>query len=285
MSQPRHYVFHASACGVAARIRRPVPMTMEAHGAVSLPVTGGISRAEHPAVQWGERPHAAGAGAKAPYYITFSSASSHVDGDFEDAERAVAMTRGEVPVESLAALTRVTSEVNNLAVIGRVTIGKLVMSLQARGAGGEPCIRCEGSLLEGVAVDGYPVRITLATDFFCEHDTLTKLGAAATAGHNRHCFFDGGAGAQHGFVHRTGTGKATLVTGMAWAGQAHPEATIDGHCITVPDFGKVYFAELFVSAASRRLTMVRFQLGSPDGGDASAGSGDTNGSQWPPTGG
>ncbi|MBS1858623.1 MAG: hypothetical protein JST11_24855 [Acidobacteria bacterium] len=279
MGQPKHYVFHASACAAAARIRRPKPMTMPAHGAAALPITGGESRADHPTCKWPEQPEAGAA-----HYLTFDSVLSHVNGDFEDAAQATAMTRGEVPVESLAALTGVTSEVRNVSVMGRVTAARVVMKLQARSVTWEPSIRCEGSVLEGVAVDGHPVSITLATDFFSQHDTLAKLGDACGTPTHRHCFFDGGEGARHGFVHRNGTGKATLVKEITWAGPAHPNATIDGHCITIPDFGKVYFGELFVTAASRRLTMMRFQLGSPVGGEICLASGDTNGSQWPPTG-
>ncbi len=280
MSQPKHYVFHANACGVAARIRRPADLTLPAHGAVSLPLTGGVSEINHGAVRWDE----GRAPSEAPY-IAFDAVHSRVHGDYEDTARAVAMTRGEVPVETLAAATRVHSEIANLHVLGRVKVARAVMTLQAHSADGEPSIRCDGSTLEGVEVDGHPIRITLATAFFTQHDTLTGLGAAARAGHNRQCFFDAGPSAIHGFIHPNGLGKATLVTGIEWEGRAHPDAAIEGHAIRIPDFGRVYFAELFVTAASRRLTMLRFQLGSPVGGEVCAASGDTNGSQWPPTGG
>jgi len=50
----------------------------------------------------------------------------------------------------------------------------------------------------------------------------------------------------------------------------------------VPDFGKIYFGEMFIKGDSRRLTMVRFQLGSPDGGEVAAAEGETNPSTWPP---
>jgi len=72
---------------------------------------------------------------------------------------------------------------------------------------------------------------------------------------------------------------------MTWAEKQHPEATIDGNTIIIPNYGRVYFGELFVSQAVRRITMARFQLGSDDGGDASAASGDNNGGTWPPIGG
>jgi hypothetical protein len=40
---------------------------------------------------------------------------------------------------------------------------------------------------------------------------------------------------------------------------------------------------MFISAHSRRLTMVRFQLGSPDGGEIVAADGEAPGATFPPT--
>ena len=42
-----------------------------------------------------------------------------------------------------------------------------------------------------------------------------------------------------------------------------PGAKIDEHSVIVPDFGTIFFGELLISAFERRLTMVRFELGSP----------------------
>jgi hypothetical protein len=52
--------------------------------------------------------------------------------------------------------------------------------------------------------------------------------------------------------------------------------------VHVPDFGKIYFGEMFITGESRRLTMVRFQLGSPQGGEISAAEGESNGDTYPP---
>jgi hypothetical protein len=52
--------------------------------------------------------------------------------------------------------------------------------------------------------------------------------------------------------------------------------------VRVPDFGKIYFGELYITGESRRLTMVRFQLGSPHGGEVVAAEGESNGLPWPP---
>jgi hypothetical protein len=56
-----------------------------------------------------------------------------------------------------------------------------------------------------------------------------------------------------------------------------PGAEVEGHTIKVPHFGKIALAEVFAGRNIRTLTMLRFELGSPDGGGGSSGSGTGNG--------
>ena len=282
------YVFHGSATGVAARIRRPVDLTLPVQAASSLPVNGGICENKVGPMSFGPRtppstPATRGLTSMATEYLTFDSASTRVTGDYMDTEQAVAMTRGEVACNRVPALTHVSAEVVNLTVIGRVKVNLATLGLQSQTSSDtQPSIRCDGCRLEGITVDGYPLEIVLDPAFFSTNDTMAKLATAAAAGANPHFFTDAGTAASYGFFNTTGLVKCTLVTSMKWAADPHPDAVIDGNTIAIPNFGTVYFAEMFVGTASRRLTMVRFQLGSDDGGDASAGSGDTNGSSWPP---
>ena len=80
---------------------------------------------------------------------------------------------------------------------------------------------------------------------------------------------------------RNGIIYTTIVESITWTGKPFPGATIDGHVVTVPDFGKIFFGELLVGGSERRLTMVRFELGSEWGGCADGGGVDTNGSYYP----
>ena len=91
-----------------------------------------------------------------------------------------------------------------------------------------------------------------------------------------------GVGKGNGFPEANGTVKCSIVQEIRWDGPPHPTATIHDHVVHVPDFGKIYFGEMFIKGDSRRLTMVRFQLGSPDGGEVAAAEGETNPSTWPP---
>jgi hypothetical protein len=302
MDPTSSYVFRGNASGVSFRVRRPVDLVLPVQAQSSLPATGGVSESRVGPVSFGPRPvptnpPVRGLSSKATAYVTFDSAATTAHGDFLDTEKAVAATRGMAAYGDVPARTTVTSEVTNLSVIDRLKVGLIVMKMQSESkAIGEPCIRVDGSKLENVSVDGYPVEITLNTAFFCDCDTMVKLQAAAATGDNHQYFFDAGPTAPYGFNNSTLSVKCTLVKEMKWAGDSHPDAVINGNAIHIPNFGVVYFGEMFVSHASRRLTMVRFHLGhdnpgvlrrgdsgGDDGGDGSAGSGDTNGTTWPPT--
>jgi len=50
--------------------------------------------------------------------------------------------------------------------------------------------------------------------------------------------------------------------------------------VYVPDFGKLVFGEILITALSRRLTLLRLELGSPEGGDVACAEVESNGI-WP----
>jgi hypothetical protein len=278
MDQPRRYVFTGNASGVSFHIRRPVDAILPVQAASSLPVTGGVSESR---VGKGSLPKPG----SATNYVSFESASTTARGDYVDPKLAVAMTRKEVAFDAVPTLTTVTAEVTGLVVIGRVSIDLAVMSMQAESAEypEEPEIYCKGLRLEGIRVDGYPVRATLAEQFFCDNNTKSKLEKACATGYEPQCFFRANNASGYGFGNPSGMVKCTVVSQLAWADQPNPNATIDGNSIVIPNFGIVYFGEAYITANSRRVTMVRFQLGSEDGGDGSGAAGDTNGEPWPPT--
>lgn len=279
MDQPRRYVFTGNASGLAFHIRRPVDAILPVQAASSLPVTGGVSDSR---VGPGSLPKP---GSATPY-VSFQSASTTARGDYEDPKVAIAMTRKAAPFDGASTYTNVTAEVAGLVVLGRVAIDLAVMSMQAESADypEEPEIYCKGLRLEGIRIDGYPVRVKLAEDFFCENSTMSKLAKACGNGYEPQCFLTANRAAAYGFLNGGSTVKCTLVSELAWEDKAHPNATFERNSIVIPNFGKVYFGESFITPCSRRVSMVRFQLGSDDGGDGSGAAGDTNGADWPPTG-
>jgi hypothetical protein len=277
MDQTRRYLFTGNASGLGFHIRRPVDAVLPVQGNSSLPITGGYHVSKI-------GPGALAKPGSADNYVTFDSVSTSASGNYTDPQKAIAATHYKVGFDEVPTLTTVTSEVTGLMVLGRFYVASAVMNMQARSAvyPGEPSIMCDDTSIGKVAVDGYPLRVTLDEEFFCDNDTFTKLAQAAADGVAPQFFFPANRAAYYGYPNRSRMAKCTLVREMAWEGDPHPDATIDGNCITIPNFGKVFFAELYVTDCSRRMTMVRFQLGSDVGGDGSGAGGDANGLPYPP---
>ena len=120
--------------------------------------------------------------------------------------------------------------------------------------------------------------MTLAVPLFQRYDTQSKLLTAAddpqfvqkSGGHllMKPAGRGKAAAPPTRLLQSYGTTYATIVRSIKWAGDPYPGATIEQHVVTVPDFGKIFFGELLITDQSRRLTMLRLELGSPIGGFA-----------------
>ena len=272
---PRRYVFHGHASGVAAHIRRPEDVFLDVKSSVALPVIGGR-------VQSSEGP------TTLDKWVSFDSATSSAQGDYISAADGKATTLGDLAFDAAATETRVSAQVRGLAILGRVHIANLSLGLISRSAQGtaQPPIRLEGNRIEGIRIDDARLKIELAEGFFTEHDTKDKLKTVHGKGlphHHSRLFLPCKVGEEEvtTFPEADGTVKCTIVQSLEWDGPKHKDAQIHGHVVVVPNFGKIYFGELFVTGNARRLTLVRFQLGSDDGGEVAAGDGQTNGQTWP----
>ena len=273
---PRRHIFHGHASGVSAHIRRPQDQLLPVQGCSTLPVTGG-----HAEQSLGPQ--------SLDKWVSFDAVSTSAHGDYVDAAEGVATTTGAVAFDAAATQTTVKSEVRGLEILGRVHVAHAAVGLVSQSAVGQeqPVIRLEGNVLEGVRIDDSRLAITLAEDFYQVCDTKDKFAKAHAAGmapQHAHLVLplDGSAGPATTFPEANGTVKCTIVQAIRWDGAPHPTATIHGHVVRVPDFGKIYFGEMFITGDSRRITMVRLQLGSPQGGEVVAAEGETNGNDFPP---
>jgi hypothetical protein len=138
-----------------------------------------------------------------------------------------------------------------------------------------------------VSIDGHALNVQLATDVFQKCDTRSKLLAAAddpafvkASGDSllmRATVAGAHSPAAGRLIHACGNTYATIVRSITWADKPYDGATIDHHVVTVPNFGKIFFGELLITDLSRRLSLLRFELGSPDGGSAVAPEVEANG--------
>lgn len=272
----RRFVFRGNAAAFSGRFVRPDDVFLEMPGASSLGVVGGRSVATFK-----------GPAENFKGYLSFDSATTFAEGKFDDREKAIALTHGKVKEETLATSTRVRAEIKGLTVgtEKRLTVGRMVAELRSASpsrVGLEPTIPVGEVAIEGLAIDGFRLRVIFDVSPFNEHDTHAKILRSA----GRATFVK-----QYGQQLLMGRGRtlknrkqihATLATRVEWEGDKDPRADIVGnHMVVVKDFGKIFFGEILINAGSRRLTLMRLELGSDGGGQAGGPDVDVNGG-WSP---
>lgn len=280
MDLRRRFIFRGNAAAIGGRIVRPQDLILENTVASSLTVVGGRSTSS--------------GGRFAPSdYIGYDSATTVAEGVFDDLKQQIELSYQRVHEDALTMTTQVSAAVNGLHVgtkprfVAQTLVATLV-SRSPRGSG-EPSIAVDAATtIAGVSIDGHSLNVQLATSTFQKYDTRAKLLAAADdpqfvkeSGDSllMRATVAGVPGPAAGrLIHACGNTYATIVRSITWAGDPYPGATIDHHVVTIPNFGKIYFGELLITELSRRLTLLRFELGSPDGGSAVAPEVDANGS-------
>ena len=282
MDLTRRFVFRGNAAALGGQMVRPSPIIIDLDGASSLGVSGGRSQAQIKGRAFGD-------------FIKFGSAFTLAEGLFDDAKRASEVSDHKGRQIELNSTTTVTSEVRELA-IGRkplFTTKRLRGTLVSRSpqGSGEPSIApARDTTIQGVSIGGFGLSVNINCGFFQKYDTRSKVLAAAddpktAAAYKNHfvagATVDGHRPGRAGLVQRDGVVYTTIVKEIRWEGKPYPGAKIDGHTVIVPDFGTVFFGELLIGGSERRLTMLRFDLGSPDGGWIDAGDSSSNGSYFP----
>jgi hypothetical protein len=282
MDLTRRFVFRGNAAALGGQMLRPATIIIDLDGASSLGVSGGRSQAQIKGRAFGD-------------FIKFGSAFTFAEGLFDDQKRASDVTNHKGRQVELDSTTTVTSEVRELTV-GRkpvFAVKRLRGTLVSRApqGSGEPSIApARDTTIQGVSIGGCALTVNVNCGVFQKYDTRSKMMAAAddpkSMAANRNHFVGGATVDGHppgraGIVQRDGVIYTTIVKEIRWEGKPYPGAKIDGHTVIVPDFGTAFFGELLIGGSERRLTMLRFELGSPDGGWVDAGDVSSNGSFFP----
>ena len=235
------YHFHAGGHAFSAHFVRPVDVPIAAQAAISLPPIGGFghSRVEDFAVS---------------RLASFKVGETHVAGSWE---------------EPTVVTTSATAILEGLCVLDFLTVDKIVCRLSARyeenGKYPESHIMALGSHFENLRLGGFKVTVTLRHDLLVDSQNFAQLTKKLK-------------GDKHAVV-RNGVAFCSLVKeikvddGLATL----PGFKHHGNRLVVPHFGKIALAEIVATPGSISLTMLRFKLGSPDGGGGSGGSSHTNG--------
>jgi hypothetical protein len=273
MELKRRFIFRGNAAAFGGRIVRPKDTVLEAGGASSLTVVGGRSTWSDKDIRFGDS-------------VRIKSAMTFAEGKFDDTKKLIALTNHQVLEESLTATTVVKAGVKGL-VVGdtpqlKAKSVQASMTSKSPAASDEPAIRIDSETsFDGVTIDGHGLVIEIAHDLFQRYDTRAKLLAAIDdpkffKEYAQH-FYLTGLAERRRLIREGGYIIGTIVKRISWKGAPMSGATIDENSVIVPDFGTVFFGEILITAAERRLTMLRLQLGSPEGGSEAYSEVGTNG--------
>lgn len=297
----KRFIFLGNAVAFAAHIRRPTDHQFKAVASSCLPVTGGLAEATSGPQSYDD-------------LISFTSASTSAQGDYADTRTAVDFTHGNFGDNELSTQTFVNSRLSGLKInvkqdpppqgsasasAGKATtfaVDQLYARLESSSDRVNPtAFRGLNATFQGVNVDGHELLVITAPEVCTQYETYDKL---VQAYHE-----DGDFRKKFGSLfystgdEKTGIGAllwkpnipnegglilGTIVTELRWATTPAPGTEIIRNRLKIDGVGSIYFGEIFFERNSRRLTLLRFQLGSPTGADGSAVEVQSNGSPWPP---
>jgi hypothetical protein len=254
------YLYHAHAYALSAHFTRPFDHLVEVQAGTTLPMSGGhgSSRVEN---------------FRFDGFVSFKAGYSQVSGS----EKFV-RERGE---ERCIHTTLASSVVEGLNILDMITADRVVSRVAASyesGDEGESVVF--GTQFDNLRINGYAIRVEL------HHDLVLKIKTFAAA---RELFakdeeFRKMAESPFGLwklrpeIEPHGVINCSLVKELTPGKFPGIERVGHyGHVLVVPEFGKIHLAELTMTHGSKTLTMIRVELGSPNGGGVTAGVSGNNG--------
>lgn len=305
MPHSRRFVFHGHAAALGGRLiregdgadARPVQDGFINFPGSSLTVVGGKSTAtlspeqiEHPTVR---------------RFIRFKSADSVATGEYDDLKKYFASTLKRVDRGTLRTTTTVRTQVTGLDVgvdgEPRMQVASVRGGLTSKSAsdGVETPVRLdpdtgfEGNRVTFFDKQGRAYSLVVEVDLrpFNANPTLSALTTAAKSPDFAKRFgaalflnaprVSATSGRKKTLslgrpkIRRTDGGAVlgTIVRPLRWEGEPFPESAIDpqyANRVKIPGLGTLSFGEILVDRQSRRVTMIRGDLGSFMGGELAA---------------
>jgi hypothetical protein len=242
------YHFHAEGHALGGEFRHPSWIPIQAQAATSLPTIGGHSTAHV------EDFHVQD-------FVSFRRAHTHVSGKRRRSDA------GDTFV------THATSTIEGLNILGVVTAERIVCRLSSIHSPKLPegHIVAEDSRFEGLRVKDQDVKVTLRHNLLVDcktFDDLVTKGIANDVKKGKIAFID----------------REQEVAICSLVEKIEPKlkgVDVSHNLIEVPDFGKIFLAEVFTDPGTRTLTMLRLELGSPHVADVTVAETRTNGVPYP----
>lgn len=242
--QPLPFHFHASGYALSAHFYRPIEVPIPAQAALVLPIEGGIAHSELEKFE-------------IPRLVSFRRAQTHVSGSWQNENTAT---------------TSVTVVVEGLRILDFLSVERMVTRLTSEYKADneknkESHIIAVGSHFDGLRLGGFEVKVTLRHSLLANSKTFADLqNNVRNDAKSGRLSFSRDQAVLCSIVEKIETDLDNI-----------PGVEIEGHVVRIPNFGEIALAEVFASYGSRTLTMLRFNLGSPDEGGGSSGSGSSNG--------
>ncbi|MGB7844768.1 MAG: choice-of-anchor P family protein [Candidatus Acidiferrum sp.] len=239
------FAFHANAYALGANFHRPAMCQIEALAATSLPIIGGHAQA-------------CATDYCTPRLVRFRSAHSHVSGSFQDEHTAT---------------TQAITTIVGLNIMDVITADRITARLTSEHnlAESEGHILAIGSSFENLRIAGFTFNIVLRHELLMDSKTHEQLASKVES------LRDGGRIANQ-------KGKVVLCSLVEEIKTDFPMSEKDKkkHIVHIPHFGTISFAEVISFEGLKTITMLRFDLGSPDGGTGTACGATSNGKPMPP---
>ena len=235
--------FHAEGHAFSGEFRHPAWCPIPAQASASLPTIGGHASAHAEDFHLQD-------------FVSFKSAHTHVSGKRRHDDTYA---------------THATTTIHGLNILGVVTADLIVSRLTSLHSPKERegHIIAEDSRFEGLRIAGEEVKVTLRHNLLvgCKtFDALTKaIASDAKSGKIA--------------VTKDGVAVCSLVEKIETKLKG---ADLKRHLVEVPEFGRIFLAEIFAEPGTRTLTMLRLELGSPHVADITAAETRTNGQPSPP---
>src|ERR1700730_9811671 len=242
---PIPFHFHAEGHAFSGEFRHPAWCPVSTQASASFPTIGGHASARVESFHFQD-------------FVSFQSAHTHISGKRRRDDTFA---------------THATTTIHGLNILGVVTADLIVCRLTSIHSpkDREGHIIAEDSRFEGLRIKGEDVKVTLRHDLLVKcktFDDLTK-GIASDSKSGKIALSKGGVAV------------CSLVEKI--------ETKLKGvdakrHLIEVPNFGKIFLAEIFAEPGTRTLTMLRMELGSPHVANITVAETRTNGQPMPPVG-
>lgn len=278
----RRMVFHALATGIGGIIGKehgkPADILIDTLGASAISPAGGrhqnvVTRRDVPEnlMRW----------------IDFERITVRTEGKFTDPGAVFHISQSEDKSQDESeyqTATMAEAVIENLSILQTFRAEEVSVRMVAQSPrfDEDSPVFIDAPTFKGVTIRGIPVEIEI------DHDVLglsTFEKLEESCGPRSHQIFHPPSKSKLGEIiddifkgpHLTTDGGIhfTFVKRVSWNGQTDADQP---NRLTVPDFGQIRFGEVFAYEHLRRLSMLRFALGSDFGGNSEACSIETNGS-------